>query len=170
MAVGTAEQIRTRPILVRVPNSELEIECRRPDPLALIAHNVLPLDIFAGVLERIAQWTDAGEALTSEIGQAVIDAPKAWGQFIDRWVCAAAVRPQVVLTEADARDVPDALWIDELEYELKMEIFAKTARGLRSPRVGVAVRDFRRLQQSRAAAGPDGAPVREETVGVAAGD
>jgi hypothetical protein len=53
MSIATAEQIRNRPILVAIPGSDLQIACRRPDPLDLIARDLLPLELFHAVLDRV---------------------------------------------------------------------------------------------------------------------
>lgn len=165
MTAATAEQIRNRPIAVTIPGTDLQIELCRPDPLTLIANNVLPLEVFASVLDVVAQWTQEGEGPSPL--EAARKAPQLWGQFIDRWVCAASVSPQVVLDEAAALADPTKLWIDEIDLPVKLEILRLTNTRFRSPRLGDAVKEFRRLRPEGAGAGSDGEAVRRETVGAA---
>lgn len=173
MPIGTADQFRTRPILVTVAGSDLQIECCKPDPLDLIARDLLPLDIFSDVIEAIAKWNQTPNdgslpALNRELADVVLAHPKAWADLMDRWVCAAAVKPRVVLTEAEAAADPTALWIEDLDYETKTDIFGRTnARLRKSPRVGAAVKEFRRLQPGGVGAGSDRPAVRDAAVGVA---
>lgn len=167
---ATAEQIRNRNRFVTVPGTNLQVECRPPDPVDLIAHNLLPLETYAGVLETILKWRQRGGDLInpSEIVGEVAKDPRVWGSFIDRWVAAAAVDPQITLDEEQANANPAMLWIDDLDLDTKLEIFRLTNRGLRSPRLAAAVRDFRDVRPEGAGAGPGGAPLRDAPVGAAA--
>ena len=45
---------------------------------------------------------------------------------MDEWVCAAAIAPRVVLTEAEVTDPDTILWVDDLSLGDKMAIFAAT--------------------------------------------
>jgi hypothetical protein len=147
MPVATADQIRNRPIFVTIAGTVLQIECRRPEPLDLIAHNVLPLPVFHDVLHVIATWSErAAEPSAEEMDAEVSKNPGAWGQFIDRWACAAAVNPHVVQTEAEVDTDPSSLWIEDLPFETRLEILRQTNRNLRSPKLKTAVTDFRRVQ------------------------
>lgn len=169
MPIATADQIRNRPIFVAVSDSTLQIECRRPDPLEMIAHDVLPLPIFHEVLHVIATWAEREtEPSAEELSTEVQKAPGAWGKFIDRWACAAAVKPHVVLTEAEAESDATALWVEDLDFETRLQILRATNRNLRSPKLKTAVTDFRRLQPGGAAARSNGAPVRDAALDAAA--
>lgn len=161
MPVATAEQLRNRPILVPVPGTDLQIECRRPDPLTLIADGILPLPIFGGVLEQLTELAHGdSEDATSNIQAAW----KTYLAFVDHWVCAAAVKPRVVLTEEEALADRSTYWVQELEQGVRYDILQRTNSAFRSDRLRTAVQEFRRQQSVGAAAGPSSAPVREDPV------
>lgn len=174
MSIATASQIRSRFIYVTIPPSDEapdeapgRVKCRQPDPLVLVAEGLLQLDIYGGVMALIADRIDAAIDNRPLPG----DAPtrRETAAFLDRWVCAAAVEPVVVLTEQDAAARPEALWIEEMGADLKLAIFRATNARLLSQRVIDAVADFRRHQSTSARPGPDGTAVRDAAVGAAAG-
>lgn len=164
---ATADQLRNRKILVKV-DGDLTITCRRPDPLALIADGTLQLPIFAKVLDQI---TAAVQAVFDDDVSASTETEdfKQYRRFVDRWVCAAAVKPRVVLTEAEAILDPASMWVQDLEDEVRYEIVRRTNRAFASTRLRTAVMDFRRHQSVGADARPDGAAVREDPVPAFAG-
>src|ERR1051325_57488 len=163
MQTATAEQIRKRRRFITVPGTTpLLIEVQTPDVLAMIAHDGLPLAIFADVLDVIAKWAREGEG--PDLLAHATQAPKVWGDFIDRWVCAAAVSPVIVLDEAAALKDPSKLWVDELDLNVKLEIVQTTNSPFRSPRLGDAVAEFRRLRPEGTRTGSDSTPVRLSAV------
>lgn len=172
MALATADQIRHRPIFVTIPGTDLQIECRRPDPLELIANGLLPLDLYAGVLEQLATWAETpGGASPADVAAAVRGESEKYETFTKRWVAAAAVNPRVVLTVEEADADPKALWVDELEDSVKYDIVARTFNAKRfARRVSAAVTEFRRLRSDGVGAGRDGQAVPGETVAAVAGD
>lgn len=170
MPIATADQIRNRPILVTIPGTDQQIQCRRPDPLTLLADGVLPLPIFADVLEQLHDLMQPQPEYDNRpITDHVAKQPKTYEAFVARWVCAAAVAPRVVLTEEEAIADPEALWVEDLELDVQISIVRQTGRLLASARVIAAVRDFRRQQSAGAGAGSDRETVREDAVGAVAG-
>lgn len=162
--MSTAQEIRNRTVIVPIEGTTLSIECRRPDPVVMITDNLLPLQTFAGVLEKFQAWSaenaDA-DALMSAMGAE----STRWNEFLDRWACAAAIEPRLVLTEEEAEANPDVLWVYELNTSTKMAIFGATAnRKLVSPRVRSAIEDFRRQSLAGVDVGSDGASVRDAAV------
>lgn len=159
---ATAEQLRNRPILVKVDDT-LTITCRRPDPLTLIADDILPLPLFAEVLEQITASMQS--AFDDEVDVPTKAAElKTFRRFVDRWVCAAAVKPRVVLTEAEALADRSAYWVQDLEEDVRTEIVRRTNRAFASTRLRTAVMDFRRQQSVGAVAGSDRASLRKDAV------
>lgn len=156
---STAAQLRARPIVVTVAgDGEIEpvrILCRRPDPLALFSSELLPLAIYAKVAETVI-------GSVNTFSRAVVNDPIAYGDFIDRWVCAATVSPRVVLMEAEASD--DAIWVEDLTPEVRAMIFTKTTDRLSTKRVIDAVAEFRRGQSVDPDIGSDGAAVQHTAV------
>lgn len=152
---STAASLRARPIIVTVPSDgeadPIRIACRRPDPLTLFASDLLPLEIYAAVAEQVTGPV-AAFSLAALRNQAL------YGDFIDRWVCAAAVDPVVVLTAAEASE--DAIWVEDLGPDIRVAIFLKTNDRLAGKRVTDAVADFRRLQSVDPDPGSDGPAVR----------
>lgn len=172
MAIATADQIRHRPIFITIPGTDLQIECRRPDPLDLIANGLLPLELYAGVLEQLTTWAETpGGASPADVAAAILGEGDKYETFTKRWITAAAVTPRVVLTIEEADADPKALWVDELEDSVKYEIVAKTYTARRfARRVSAAVTEFRRLRADGAGAGRDGQAVPDASVAAAAGD
>jgi len=156
---STAAQLRARPIIVTVPSEEDEppvrISCRRPDPLVLFTSDLLPLEIYAAVAEKVT-------GPLPEFSRAAFQNQGLYGDFMDRWVCAAAVDPVVVFTAEEASDA--AIWVQDLAPEIRVAIFMRTNDRLASTRVIAAVTDFRRHQSVDPDPGSDGAPVRDPAV------
>jgi len=168
MPTATAEQIRNRLVLVTIPGTDLQIECRRPDPLDLIAQQILPLEAYADILERVAEWATMPEHTSApSVLETIRSAPDTFAGFVDRWVCAAAVRPTIVLTEEEVSANPAAVWIDDLDLEVKFEVFRRTNHRLASPRLPAAVKEWLRQRPAGLGDRPDGAAVRDEAVEVA---
>lgn len=171
----TAEQFRQRTIQVPIPapagappDAPVQyFTCRRPDPLVLIADGVLPLEVYGHVLAQIADRVDAVFDNRPPAGGAATR--REYSDFIDRWVCAAAVEPRIVLTEAEATAAPEALWAEEVDADLKLAIFRMTNARILSPRMTDAVSEFLRRKSPGAPAGSDGAAVRDAAVEPAAG-
>lgn len=172
MAIATAEQIRNRPILVPVPGSDFEIECRCPDPLVLISEGILPLETYGALLAKLHDVVESGSSNViydnRPVAESVADDPKTFFDMIDRWVCAAAVRPQIVLTDDEATADPSKLSVLDIDRPVKLEIVRRTTRRLLSPRLKTAVQEFRHKRSDGAGPGPDGAAVREDAVGAIA--
>jgi len=161
---STPASLKARLVLVTVPAVEGESEavriaCRRPDPLVLFANGWLPLEIFATVLEKV-------QGPMSEFVEAALVDAETYGDFIDRWVCAAAVTPPIVLTEAEAVANEAAIWVEDLAPDVRFAIWRKTTDRLASRRVSEAVTTFRRGQSVDPPAGPDGAAVFRAAVEV----
>ncbi len=156
---STAASLRARPIIVTVPGEDgsepVRISCRRPDPLVLFASALLPLEIYAKVAEKVT-GPIAGFSLAALKDQGT------YGEFIDRWVCAAAVQPHVVLTQEEASD--EAIWVEDLAPEVRVAIFLKTNDRLANKRVTDAVAEFRRGQPVDPDPGSDGPAVRDTAV------
>lgn len=156
---STAEQLRGRRVIVTVPgddvNEPMRILCRRPDPLVLFSSELLPLAVYGSVVA----------AASSSIGEFSTEAakdPGKYGDFIDRWACAAAVNPLVVMTEAESSDV--AIWVEDLAPEVRVAIFMRTNDRLANKRVIDAVAEFRRTQPMDPGSGPSGAAIRDVAV------
>lgn len=165
--MSTAEEFRARKILVK--DGDLTIACRRPDPLTLIADDVLPLPLFADVLENLtATMQTAFDDRVSTEARAKPSDPMVQ-RFLDRWVCAAAVMPHVVLTEDEALADADALWVQDIDPSVRWAILQRTSSAFASPRLRAAVLEFRRQQSAGAAVGSNGAAVREDAIPALAG-
>lgn len=156
---STAASLRARPIIVTVPgdgdNEPVRLACRRPDPLILFASELLPLPIYAAVAEAVT-------TSMNRLSLGAVKDPIAYGDFIDRWVCAAVVTPHVVLTEAEASD--EAIWVEDLSPEVRVAVFLRTNDRLSTKRVTDAVAEFRRHQPLDPDPGSSGAPVRGAAV------
>lgn len=157
--LSTAASLRARPIIVTVPSDgdsePVRISCRRPDPIVLFANDMLPLEIYANVAENVS-------GTMNSFTLAAVKDPATYGDFVDRWVCAAAVSPKVVLAEQDASD--EAIWVEDLAPDVRVAIFMKTNDRLANKRVIDAVAEFRRNQSVDHDTGPDGAQVRDTAV------
>lgn len=157
--LSTAADLRARLVVVSVPGDDdeppMRVACRRPDPLVLFASELLPLDIYAKVAEKVAGSITA-------FGTAALTDPGLYGDFIDRWVCAAAVTPRMVLTKDDASE--EAIWVEDVPPGLRLAIFMKTNDRLVGKRVTDAVSEFRRHQRVDPDPGPGGAAVRGTAV------
>jgi hypothetical protein len=128
MSTATAEQIRKRPIYVLLPGTDLRLECRRPEPLELIASGLLKLETFGSVIEQIAETLQTIQ-MTAALDNRPVDEPtkpQTFNDFLDLWCVAAVVAPKVVLAEEDAIYDPTALWVKDLDFDVKGEIFQKT--------------------------------------------
>ena len=167
MAIATAEKFRSRTILVPVLGTDMQFQCRRPDPLALIADGLLPLDTFAAVIEQLHEV--AGANILDNRDQQKVTDYKTFSELVDRWVTAAVTAPKVVLTEEELATSPGALWVGEIDAEIRLEIMRRTSLPFASPRVKTAVADFRRQQPAGASAGSNGASVRGAAVDAAGG-
>lgn len=139
MPLGTADQIRRRPILVTVPGTDLQIQCRVPDVLVLIADGILPLPIFGEVLDQITTLRQDGQA----VQPADVNLTTYW-QLVNRWVCAAAESPRFVLTEDEALADPSTLWVEEIDRDVRLTILERTNQPFASSRLRTAVQTFRR--------------------------
>jgi len=161
---ATTERLRQRPIVVTIAG-ELDIECRLPDPVDLISANVLPLEVYADVIESIQRWADSGQA-----GHLAGDTPKQWItllDFMDRWCMAAAVSPRLVAT-TDEVTGDDTVWIGDLDMDDKVAIWVKTNKRFKNnPRLGDAQKSFRDVQPAGLGVGSDSAEVRDETIDAA---
>jgi len=156
---STAAQLRARPIVVTVPGEgdaePVRIACKRPDPLVLFTNGLLPLEIYAAVAEVAA--TTVGN-----FSREAFKDPALYGDFIDRWVCAAAMTPRVVLTEGEASD--EGVWVEDLSPDVRIAVFMKTNDRLASKRVIDAVAEFRRRQPVDLDPGSGGEAVRHAAV------
>jgi hypothetical protein len=137
--------------------NEHRIGCRRPDPVALFANNMLPLNIFASVVEKM------GDTIASFSAAALKD-PTRYADFVDRWVCAAAVNPRVVMTEEEAVAEPASLWVEDLLPQTRLAIFVNTSDRLASKRTVDAIAEFRGQQSVDPAPGSGSTPVPHPTV------
>jgi len=158
--LSTPASIRGRQIIVTVPDGDAEpirIACKRPDPLQLFAGELLPLEVYGAVAEKVAASSSVGD-----FALAAAKDPAKYGDFIDRWTCAAAVKPVVVLTEAEASD--EAVWVEDLPPDVRVAIFMRTNDRLTSKRVIDAVAEFRRHQLLDPDPGSGGQTVRDSPV------
>lgn len=137
-SLATRESLLQRKIVVDVPGTETQLECRRPDPLDQATLNLLPLEQFAAVVEAAS----ASSAGALEFAKAALGDPQLYGDFVDRWVCAAVVVPRVVMTREEA-ETSAAVWVEDLEPDLRMEVWSRTNDRLTSRRVSDAVKAFR---------------------------
>ncbi len=167
--LSTAASLRARSIIVTVPDGDAEpirIACKRPDPLPLFASELLPLEVYAAVIETIGGTAYRHAMQTHDELRKMTDAaakdPATYGDFIDRWACAAAVTPAVVLTAAEASD--EAIWVEDLPPEVRVAIFMRTNDRLANKRVIDAVAEFRRTQRVDPDPGSGGSTVRNNTV------
>lgn len=160
---ATAQQLRARSIKVPVPGTELVIECRCPELLDEVANNWLPLDRFADVIASIGQWSQAatiGE-LTTQAAADIRKNPDRFAEFIDRWVCVAAVGPKIVLERERAAADESLLWIDDVDYDVKLAILRSTNRSLVARSAAAAVTEFRGQQPDGGGDRAGGAVVRQ---------
>lgn len=147
-AIASAAQLSRRKISVSVPGTDLVIVCRRPDLLGQVTRGVLPQPSVDAVL-RQAQAGGVDPMASEDLTLAA--------DFIDRWVCLAAVQPRIVLTEAEASE--SAVWVDDLDLALKLAIVSATTTKV-AP-VDPAVAEFRGDQSTGTAAPSDGTGVRD---------
>lgn len=170
---STAEQIRKRPIYVTLPGTTLRIECRRPEPVELIASGLLKLDAFNGIIEELANQLQDIQPDAVLDNRPVVDVattqPKTYKEFLDQWCALVAVSPKLTLKEEDAIYDPAMLWVKDLDVDVKTEIFVRTMSVMASARVLQAVRSFRLGRPDGVGPGSDGAPVRQDPVGVVGG-
>lgn len=148
-----ASDLHRARVEVTVSGTDGVIVCRRPDLLSQVVRGLLPQPLVDAVMAR---------AVSGTFDAANVSALAESGEFIDRWVCLAAIEPRVVMTEAEASD--NAVWIDDLDLNLKLAIFHATVA--KPAPVDAAVAEFRGRESERAAAGSDGTPVPDPTVGV----
>lgn len=156
MAVATPKTFRSQNTLIVTLPGDIEFQCRRPDPLELIAQDILPLPIYAAVFEAVGQGSLSADKMR--------DAPTTYLNFVDRWVCAAVVEPRVVL---DVVDPEQEIHIDELSLESRLLIFSKTSDRLVSSRLAAKVAEFRRQEPPDSGPGPSSAPVQHAAVDAA---
>lgn len=136
--MSTADQIRQR--LITIPISpDCSIEVRRPDLLSQAVNNVLRLPQFQAVITALSAPMLGYEPPPTS---AELDAQSV--EFIDHWVCAAAVNPRVVLTDEEAEADPSALCVRDLDFEVKLAVYKATCRALSTKGVRDAVSEFRR--------------------------
>lgn len=157
--LSTAASLRARQIIVTVQGDAdtepVRIACKRPDPLRLFASELLPLELYGAV-------ADTASSSIGTFSAAAAREPGKYGDFIDRWACAAAVQPAIVMTEAEASD--EAVWVEDLAPEVRVAIFMRTNDRLANKRVIDAVAEFRRQQPVDLDPGSGGAPVRDGAV------
>lgn len=160
--LANAAELRRPIITVRVPHTDLEIQCRQPDLFAQMAKGLMPQPLLAAAIRYATQVAAAGASLeTPETPFSDVDAQQA--EFIDRWVCAACVTPRVVLTEAEASDV--AVWVEDLSLDLKLAILSATTPKPAAPAVAdPALVEFRHEGPAGVAARSDGEAVRDDAV------
>lgn len=158
MSIATAAQFR-REVLVDVPGTELQIRCRQPNLLSQIANGVLPMSLVQKALEILG---DASFDMTKADSETV----RSYADFVDRWACLAAREPRIVATEQEAATDPNAVWVDDLDVDVKIAILVKT---IGEPPAEVVAR-FRARQSASAAPGSDSPAVRRETVEPPVGD
>lgn len=149
MPIISAAALR-REVLVSVPGTDLQIRCRRPDLLTQIAKGVLSQTLVQEALKAVKDGM-------FDLQSAAPDTVAAYGEFIDRWACVAALEPRIVQNEADAGET--AVWVEELSVEVKTAIFNATIGPAPVP-VTPAVTDFRHDEPAGIAGGPDGEAVR----------
>jgi hypothetical protein len=116
---STAKDLRTRygaDLTLTLPSGAV-IQCRRPDLKDLMFRRLLPLPIMAALM-KTAQ--EAGDRPLKEV---IAESP-AMPEFIDRWVCAAARRPRIVMTFEEAGD--EALWVQDMPLDDREYIVAAT--------------------------------------------
>lgn len=158
---------------VPLPNSTLTIECRRPELMVLAMTGWLKWPALQAVQavmfpEAVGGKTEDADAqaIAQTLRASVVAQAQAVGDVIDDWVCAAAVSPRIVLTEAEADE--NILWIEELDLDQKLTIFAATIKKAAVPEVA-RVAEFRRDEPDGATPRSDSAPVPDPAL-VAAGD
>jgi hypothetical protein len=150
--VATAAQLRDRFIYIDVPGLDgVTLKCTRPDPLELIARDLLPLDTL---------HTALGNAVTGKAPDTPDDKLAA-DELIKRWACVAILDPKVVFSKEEANAAPDALWVEDLTPDLRNEVYRRTSDKIYSRRVSEAVQEFRDRLALGAGDRPDGAPVSD---------
>lgn len=108
--------------MVRVPvpgSADDAFIVRTPDLPTLLANGWLPLPLVHAVSTSMAssgepQWViETEDELAAE-----------HGRFIDRWICACAILPRIVLDPTQAGD--DALHVSEIDRALRLTILERT--------------------------------------------
>lgn len=162
--IASPAALRSRVVFVDVPNTEppVRIKCRRPDLQVLVAEGWLPLDIYGAVVEAFTDSSDlqSDDARVALITERAKENPRLFDEFVERWVCAASIEPKFVLTEAEVGSDPSRMWIDELDGDVRLLIFAHTRAGLTSKKARVLLEDFRRQQSAGDSAGSGSEAVR----------
>lgn len=163
--MSSAAEIRARKqiIPVTLPGTDLVIECRRPDLLSLVSRGWIDWPALQQIQATFAPAESAGVVLDNRPVPTPIEKARLIGTFLDEFVCAAAVRPRVVLTEAEVTDAESILWVDDLTLDEKMTVLAAL--------VGTppAVTEFRREESPGDPGGPSGAAVRDAPVDAVVG-
>lgn len=167
--MSSAADIRARKssriIPVTLPGTDLVIECRRPELLTLASRGWVDWPSLQQVQAALAT-TQAADAAVLD-NRPVLNATekaRTIGTFLDEFICAAAVRPRVVLTEAEVVDPDTTLWIDDIELDDKLAIFDEMV-----VRAQPAVAEFRGDESTGAVDRSGGEAVRDTPVDAAVG-
>jgi hypothetical protein len=135
-SVADLKQHESPEALVTVPGTELQIRCRRPDMLGRLVAGLLPLPLLARASASIDRWAGLSP---DAVGREVLADPATaaeMAEFIDRWVCAAAVQPRIVMEPTDAGAA--ALWIEDLQFTTKIAILSATSPAQEAPAIDAA--------------------------------
>lgn len=147
-------------ISVTIPDTDLVIECRHPALFTMAIRGLMSWPAFDRVQALHEQETASELILDNRPMPSLVDKAKAFGDFLDDWVCAAAVSPQVRRSAADL-DVQrgEALAIDEIPLNGRIAIWTATMR-----RTDVAVAEFRGDEPPRDPDRSGGEAVRDEAL------
>lgn len=107
------------PIVVR--GKSIAFRCRYPDLETLVFRRALSLPMLSAALTLAERFKPSAMVIDERPDAA--DDPGA--SFLERWVCAAAIEPRVVLDQGDAGE--DALHIRDLTIGAMWEIFRATS-------------------------------------------
>lgn len=168
--MSTAAEIRarlksTKTIPVSLPGTDLTINCRQPDLLTLASRGWMNWPALRAVQAIGAELaTRDATVVDNRPIDSVLEQAKTVGDFLDQWVCAAAVSPRVVLTEVEVTDPDHILWVDDLPLDFKAAIVAAT-----TPRTPPAVAEFRGNESPGAAPGSSGEAVRDAPIDAVVG-
>jgi hypothetical protein len=160
--MSSAAEIRSKKkaktIDVTLPGGDLVITCRRPELLTLASSGWLTWPALQRVQELLKERSaPLGVEIDNRPVASVLEKAGDIAALLDEWVCAAAISPRIVLTEAESG--PEVLWIDDLDLDDKMAILAATM-----PQTPVAVTEFRGPEPAGAADRPGSETLRDAPI------
>lgn len=152
---------RGRTITIPVPDTDLTIECRRPDLAQMVISGFMQWPALQRVREIVSEQSESlgADVIDNRPLPTIVDHAKAVGEMLDQWVCIAAVSPRVVLTEAE--QVDDAVCVLDLPYDVRLAIFNATFNIAAKAPAKTAGADFRGDEPGGAPPGSGGEAVRD---------